>query len=115
MPVLRVDHVTLERILPGVWQVASTGLPRVNMQAQRRVIVIRPLIALLILYAVFGLTKKAHSAQVLGTVAVRIRHPRTPPAGLFPDVADLGRLCSHIFVQRRSVAASVSSSQEEPS
>ena len=36
-------------------------------------------------------------------------------SGSDPDVADLGRLCSHIFVQRRSVAASVSSSQEEPS
>ena len=26
VPVLRVDHVTLERILPGVWEIVSSGV-----------------------------------------------------------------------------------------
>jgi len=30
VPVLRVDHVTLERILPTVWEIVSTGVPMVK-------------------------------------------------------------------------------------
>ena len=30
MPVLRVDHVTLERILPRVWEIVSSGVPMVK-------------------------------------------------------------------------------------
>jgi len=30
VPVLRVDHVTLESILPGVWEIVSSGAPMVK-------------------------------------------------------------------------------------
>ena len=30
MPILRVDHVTLERILPGVWKIVSSGVSMVK-------------------------------------------------------------------------------------
>src|SRR6266852_2133138 len=30
VPVLRVDHVTLERILPRVWEIVSSGVPMVK-------------------------------------------------------------------------------------
>jgi hypothetical protein len=30
VPVLRVDHVTLERILLGVWEIVSSGVPMVK-------------------------------------------------------------------------------------
>ena len=62
-----VDHVTLERILPGVWKAASGGVPRVkNMQGNKSVIVIRMVVALLILYAVFGLIRKTLPALAVG-------------------------------------------------
>ena len=66
MPVLRVDHVTLERILPGVWEIVSSGVPMVKRFDGAKCIVIRIVFALLILYAIVGLVRKTLSAPVLG-------------------------------------------------
>src|SRR5437660_4049718 len=52
------------------------------MQGNKSVIVIRMVVALLILYAIFGLIRKTLSAPVLGKGG-RYRHHRTGPAEAF--------------------------------
>ena len=63
---MRVDHATLERVLPGVREIVSSGAPMVKRcDGIKTVIVVRIVFALLILYAIFGLIRKTVSAPAL--------------------------------------------------
>jgi len=64
---LRVDHVTLERILPRVWESFLAVYRTVeNIRQNKTVIVIRIVFALLILYAIFGFIRKTGFAPSVG-------------------------------------------------
>jgi hypothetical protein len=66
---LRVDNLTLERILPGVWEIISSGVPMVKRRNGAKVYLhffIRIVFALLILYAIVGLVRETLSSPVLG-------------------------------------------------
>lgn len=66
VPVLRVNHLTLQSILPRVWEIVPSGALMVkDMRRNKTVIVIRVVFAVLILYAIFGLMRKTVSAPVL--------------------------------------------------
>ena len=60
---MRVNHVTLESVLPRVWETVSSGGEK--MRRNKTVIVVRIVFALLILYAIFGVMGKTVSAPVL--------------------------------------------------
>ena len=64
VPVLRVDHVTLERILPRVWEIVSSGVPMVKRCNGAKVYLHSD--SILILYAIVGLRGETLSAPVLG-------------------------------------------------
>lgn len=63
---MRVNHLTLQSILPRVWEIVPSGALMVkDMRRNKTVIVIRVVFAVLILYAIFGLMRKTVSAPVL--------------------------------------------------